>query len=67
MKFLKSPILWAVVGIAFTVIGFMISDKQQYPVASKFSGTLIILGVALASIAGVAQFGNPLKAITVNS
>lgn len=66
-KFFTSPILWAIIGISLTVFGFMLSDKDKYPVGSKFSAWLIIAGVAITSIAGVAQFGNPLKAISVNS
>ena len=47
MNIFKSPILWAVIGISALVFGFMTSDEDTYPTASKFSGWLIIAGAGL--------------------
>lgn len=51
--------IFGVIGIALTVFGFIVSDETTYPVWSKFSGVLIVAGVALTSLSVATKF-NPI-------
>lgn len=55
----QKSIIWAVIGAAVAFVGFLFSDEEQYPVAAKFSGVMIIAGVALLTLA-VAPKWNPI-------
>lgn len=57
--FSQQSIIWGVVGAAVAVIGFLFSDEEKYPVAAKFSGVMIVAGVALATLA-LAKRWNPI-------
>lgn len=59
MNILKSPILWAVVGLSSLIIGFMTSDEDTYPTASKFSGWLIIAGAGLLGFTATSFIKSP--------
>lgn len=45
MNIFKSPILWGIVGLAITILGYTYSDKDKYPVFSKFSGIMQVAGL----------------------
>lgn len=53
------PIIVGIIGLALTIFGFMTSDATKYPVASKFSGVMIVVGVFALGLA-VATKWNPL-------
>lgn len=55
----QKSIIWAVVGIATAFVGFLFSDEEKYPVAAKFSGVMIVAGIAMAALA-IAPKWNPI-------
>lgn len=55
MKFIKSPILWAVIGIALIVIGNIYSDKEKYPSMPIISRIMIIGGAIIVGFSGASM------------
>lgn len=53
-------IIWGIIGIGVALFGFLFSDETKYPVMAKFSGVMIVAGVATASLA-LATKWNPFK------
>lgn len=43
-------IIAGIIGLSLTVFGFMASDEEKYPTASKFSAWIIIAGVSLLTL-----------------
>lgn len=59
----KSPILYALLGAFLTIMGFVFSDKIVYPVWSKFSGAMIVVGVLLFGLSVPTKW-NPIAKIS---
>lgn len=57
--FSQKSLIWGVIGIAVAFVGFLFSDEEKYPVAAKFSGVMIVAGVAVAALA-IAPKWNPI-------
>ena len=57
--FTTKATVWGVIGLAVAGFGFLFSDETKYPVASKFSGVMIVAGIAMASLA-IASKWNPI-------
>lgn len=54
-----------IIGLSLTIFGFMASDEEKYPTASKFSAWIIIAGVSLLTLGVFTLFpkANPITAI----
>jgi len=63
MKLSKISWIFLAVGIALAIIGFMLSDKEKYPIGAKFSGVIIILGIMSVTFALATEW-NPINKIT---
>lgn len=59
MGFFKSPWLWGLIGLFLTILGFIFSNKIAYPVWSKFSGIMIVVGLLLVGLSVPKQY-NPI-------
>lgn len=58
----QKSIIWLIAGAALAFIGFLFSDEEKYPVASKFSAFMIVIGVAVAAFS-IAPKWNPISLI----
>lgn len=66
MNVLKSPILWAVIGISLLIFGFMTSDETKYPTMSKFSAWIIIAGGILVGFSSAYMLNwKPLNQLSI--
>lgn len=54
-----------IIGLSLTVFGFMASDEEKYPTASKFSAWIIIAGIAILTLGVFTLFpkANPITLI----
>lgn len=62
MKFFRSPVLYGVIGLFLTIIGFMFTDKIAYPVMSKFSGIFIVVGLLMVGLSIPSKY-NPIQGV----
>lgn len=61
----SKQIIFAIVGGFVTFVGFLFSDEIKYPVAAKFSGPMIIVGLILVGLSVPIKW-NPISGTLLN-